>query len=178
MDVVDCSLARRQRLTQPSPSPNANPTPNPLEGSRLGVRQAGKQAGAVARLRSLFGWRSSESTPGGRMASFDQSDIRHEIRSLPILHSGPVSRLRLSVQVRRSRPTALLWVSSRAKRFWPPYIGTPPTHIALMGDPYSRAPDQEIGVKLCLSRMKIMTYKYSCDQSNQSDDLRLSLIHI
>ena len=60
---------------------------------------AGMHAGAVARLLSVFLWRSSKTLRvAERPASTDQTDISHEIRCLPVLQLGRVPRLRVSVK--------------------------------------------------------------------------------
>ena len=56
---------------QPDSRPHPNPNPNPLGASR--------SAGAVTRLRRVFGWRFSEKIyRGSRKASLDQYDLHPE----------------------------------------------------------------------------------------------------
>ena len=83
---------------------NANPTPILLGGPR--------SAGAVARLGSVYWWRSSKNTPDSRKAGLDQSDGRQSLkfRCLPVPTLGRVPRLRVCVPTWRPKPPSIsLW---------------------------------------------------------------------
>ena len=47
--------------------------------------------------------------------------------------------------------------------------------MVVLSYPVHEVPGQEIGVKLRLSIVKMMAYKNSCEQSNQSYDLHYDL---